>query len=226
MNEAPILLYPGETSDLVLIDDVLRKMHEESAAARLRDIETAAANGAPDAGDGPLKPLPPYVSSPLLRTVRARFVVLREPVRRKLAAREGAAWARLKAAGDDVEAQAAATDLLFLACRDLIAEAVVALVVGERCLSPKDAEDLDVLERNKLVLAVANAAAAFQELGPGKVSRSGLSLGSTSGASIASPAPSIDAHSLDATVAPAMSRASPPTSQALGSRPTPVLGGT
>lgn len=223
---SPVLLYPGETSDLVDVDAVLRARHEERAAAVLREIERRKASGAPlDDGDGPIEPLGDYESHYKLEGVKARFVVLSEKRRRMLSARELAAWARMKDAKQDPEALAEATEALFDVRRAYVAEAVAEVRVGP-VKAALDERGLDILERNHLITPLFSAAAAYQDLSPGKVSRSGSSLGSTSGASTVASAPSTDVVPVAVMVGQSTSMAAPPSSPAPATQQTLAHGGT
>lgn len=223
-----ILLYPGEVGALENVNDVLRARREEKCAARLREIEKRTATGAPlDDGDGHIAPLPAYEPDPRLDGVRVRCRVLSAKALRALHTAEAIAWGVVRkglAAGDDAGV-AAGTEELFEARRAMVAAAVVEIDIDGETMPPASAETLDVLERNGLLTPVAEAAAAAQDLPLGKHSRSGSPLRSTSGASTAPSARSIDEALADA-MAEHSKTASQPSSLGPDTRPTPAPGGT
>ncbi len=221
-QRAPMLIYPGEVGELVDLNDFLCERHEEIRAARARLADEAATNGTPF--EDP--PIAPYVREVKCEGIEVQFVILEERRRRALAVAEGKAWTKVKAARDadvDIETIAAATDALFDAYGARVRESVVQVRAGEVVVEP--ALLTDVLERNGLLQVVAQAAAAFQELSPGKVRRSGSQAASTSGASSARSALSFAEQYAAATAARSRA-ASPPSSPALDGQPMSAPGGT
>jgi len=222
----PIYLYPGEVGELDDLNDSLAARHAEFCEAQARRIAEEKANGVPNNEHV----IEPFVRAPHLEGVRVQCEVLREDRRRTLSGKEGAALARLRVAlhAQDHEAIADSTNALFAARRAFVAEAVARIEIEHApfAVDVKQPAALDGLERNGLLIAVFEVAAAFQELGPGKVLRSGSSAASTSGASSVPSAPSTGALDAVVSAAPSATRVSLGTSLALAGRPTSAPGGT
>lgn len=216
-----------DAADWPKIDEVVGRVRaaviaRDSPAARLAASELLGATA------GALVPLAPFRGDPLLAGVCVRFRVLEERRRRALAAAEAKALTALARAfqADDPVASAAATDAVFDARGALLTESLVEAHVGEQQVAGPSGVDLAVLERNSLLTPIAQAASAFQELGPKKVRRSGSSLGSTLGASSAPSVPSSDDVRGGVMGAPSVATGGQPSSPAPDGPPPPVPGGT
>lgn len=198
-------------------------INRDSAALRVaaQDLLSATADM--------LTPIGPYEPIARLVGVLAVFVVLSERERRRLASQEEAAYRALRRVvlADDTAGVSHATDALFDVRRAYVTAAVARVdVPDEPCIEAMDDRALDVLERNGLLAPLAVAAAAHQELSPGKASRSGSSAAPTLSASTAPTARSTDVAPVAVMGDAWTSKASPRSMPALDGRPTPARGGT
>lgn len=186
----------------------------DSAALRDAASELVAATAAL------LVPLDARAPDPRLEGVRAQCVVLSERRLRILQRNEMLAQVAREGA-QGLEALGLAVDRIYEARRAYVAEAVARVELTDRAFDAVDgqlaAHALDVLERNRLILPLYDVASAFQELPPGKGSRSGSSAESTSSASSAPLARRIDESSS------AVTEEGPSPTKERPGRPTPVL---
>lgn len=165
-----LLLYPGHVGELEPVQERLRCLHMEEATRRRREIERREAGEVPlDDGAGPLSPLGPYVENHRLDDVRARFVIVDAITLRKLAAREASAFAAVKRVGEGAthDEQNAAVELVFDARREYVRAAVRVVVIGDKQIGGDaglSGSDLDVLDRNHLLIPLWEAASSFQEV--------------------------------------------------------------
>lgn len=170
-----ILLFPGEESTPVVVQDALRMRHDRRRAAMLADIKKRTDGGAPlDDGDGPLVDPGEFSSRPDLEGVVVRFRVMSAKELRILRARvttrlQGLLDARTIGA----EAVAEATNQLFDARRTFLQLSIVEIGGLEGISAPLTEKHADALERSSLIMPLYEVAADFQEMPEGKVSRSG-----------------------------------------------------
>lgn len=192
----PALLYAGEIAGALTLKDELRRLHDEDRAAKIAELMRRKANNAP--ADGIVDP-GPFVEKPEHEGVTLKVRVLSERKRSAFEASHLAAEQRYhlaRAKADDAVSKAkeagdaeAEAELLIAAGPKLTAlagaiydeksafvAAVVEVVdVRGQTLTQLDAEDLNALERAKLIVPIYNVALSVQVLGAKKAPRSGPS---------------------------------------------------